>query len=154
MHAWIRLSAVTYPTATDSKWGRRKGKHFRFSQNLNSQRIWRHFPDSVISRRRSGIIDFPGSQTIREFSQNALQCPISMTFDSFKSGQFSSPYIYILNSAFYKICELNDEMLGVILGYSACGKYISSLMLKGVGLRMNCLLQVGVIPENQSNQSK
>ena len=69
VHAWIRLSAVTYLTATDSKWGRRKGKHFRFSQNLNSQKNWRHLVDSVISRRRSGIRDFPGSRHL----ENCLQ---------------------------------------------------------------------------------
>ena len=64
----IGQSGVTYPTATDREWRRGKSKHSGFPTFyiLHFRRIGRLFPirDPVISRRRSGIIDFLGTHWV------------------------------------------------------------------------------------------
>ena len=80
----IGQSGVTYPTATDREWRRGKSKHSGFPTFyiLHFRRIGRLFPirDPVISRRRSGIIDFLGTHWVlprifQNFAFNIFLCP-------------------------------------------------------------------------------
>ena len=82
----IGQSGVTYPTATDREWRRGKSKHSGFPTFyiLHFRRIGRLFPirDPVISRRRSGIIDFLGTHWVlprifENFAFNIFLCPSS-----------------------------------------------------------------------------